>query len=112
MLRKKKTQRHLPRPLYGGNTRRRGMLSKTLQRKKERKKKETQGTARKNNQPTLQRPARAPSLQGIKSAVGQIERYVFRVTHTTHFCYTSTGPLLLLFSFCFLNTTMPTDDEN
>ena len=27
------------------------------------------------------------------------------------FCYTSTGPLLLLF-FCFLTTTMPTDDEN
>ena len=49
---------------------------------------------------------------GEESTVGQIERYVFRVTHTTHFCYTSTGPLLLLFFFCFLNTTMPTDDEN
>ena len=34
---------------------------------------------------------------GEQSTVGQIERYVFRVTHTTHFCYTSTGPLHLLF---------------
>ena len=27
------------------------------------------------------------------------------------FCYTFTGPLLLFF-FCFLTTTMPTEDEN
>ena len=79
-------------------------------RRRYRKKKDTQGTTRKNNQPTPQRPAHALSLQGEKSAVGQIERYVFRITHTTHFCYTSTGPLLLLF-FYFLSMTMPTDDE-
>ena len=34
---------------------------------------------------------------GEEITVGQIERYVLRVTHATHFCYTSTGPLILLF---------------
>ena len=43
--------------------------------------------------------------------MGQIERYVFYISHITHFCCTSTGPLRLLFS-CFLATTMPTDDAN
>ena len=43
--------------------------------------------------------------------MGQIERYVYRISHITHFCYTSTGPPLLLF-FCFLATPMPTNDEN
>ena len=64
-----------------------------------------------HTQPTPQWPAQALSLQGEKCVVGQIERYVFRISHITHFCYTSTERLLLLF-FCFLATTMPTDDKN
>ena len=43
--------------------------------------------------------------------MGQIEGYVFRITHTTHFYHTSTGALLLPFYY-FLTTIMPTDDEN
>ena len=84
------------------------MLSKTLRKKKG----ETQGTTRKNNQPTPQKTCTRSLSTGEESTMGQIERYIFRVTHTTHFCYTSTGPLLLLFFFCFLNTTMPTNSEN
>ena len=78
----------------------------------ERKKRETQGTTRKDNQPIPQKTCTPSFSTGEDSTVGQIERYVFRVTHTTHFCYMSTGPLLLLFFYCFLNTTMPTDDEH
>ena len=83
------------------------MLSKTLRKRK----KKTQGTTRKHNQPTPPKTCTRSLSTGEESAVGQIERYVFRVTHTTHFCYMSTGPLLLLFFFCSLNTTMPTDDK-
>ena len=63
-------------------------------------------------QPTNPPKTRTRSLStGEGRAVGQIERYVFRVTHTTHFCYTSTGPLLVPSFFCLLNTTKPTDNE-
>ena len=37
--------------------------------------------------------------------MGQKERYVLRITHATHFCYASTGPLLLLFETCRRPTT-------
>ena len=103
------------------------MLSKTLQ-----KKKETQGTTRNESKyvkkkqnhkrrgrtatpaphrPNPQGPAHALSLQGKKRAGGQMERYVFCISHITHFCYTSTRPLLLPF-FCSLATTVLIDDEN
>ena len=98
MLRKKKTQRRLPRPLYRGNARQRGVLSKTLWKKK---KEETQGTTRKNNQKTCTRSFST----GEKNTVGQKERYVLRITHATHFCYASTGPPLLLFEPCRRPTT-------
>ena len=62
----KKKQRRIPRPLHEENARQKGMLSKTLRKKKE-KKRETQGTTHKNKQPTPQRPARALFLQGEKA---------------------------------------------
>ena len=65
-----------------------------------------------HTQPTPQRPAHALSLQGEKCAVGQIERYVFRITHNTHFCYTSTGPLLCFSSAFWSRPCQPTTRTN
>ena len=42
---------------------------------------------------------------GEENTVGQKERYVLRITHAMHFCYASTGPLLLLFEPCRRPTT-------
>ena len=44
------------------------------------------------------------------SVVGQKERYVLRITQATHFCYASTGPLLLLFEPCRRPTKQPRYD--
>ena len=108
MLRKKKKQNGAFHALSIGETQGKEVC---YRRRHGKKKGETRHNTQK--QPTNPPKTCTHSLStGEESTVGQIERYVFRVTHTTHFCYTSTGPLLLLFSFCFLNTTMPTDDEN
>ena len=81
---KKKARKRLPRPLYRGNARQRGVLSKTLQKGKKGGE-ETQSTTRKNNQPTKKKKktcARSFST-GEENTVGQIERYVTRITHTS-----------------------------
>ena len=69
------------------------------------KKEETQGTTRKNNQPTPQKTCARSFSTGEENTVGQKERYVLRITHATHICHASTGPLLLLFEPCLRPTT-------
>ena len=77
-------------------------------RRRYRKKKRGETRHNTQKQPTNPPETCTRSLSiGEESTVGQIERYVFRVTHTTHFCY-----ILQDLFFYFLNTTMPTEDEN
>ena len=93
----KKKQRRLSRPLYGENTRQRGMLSKTLGEKK----RETQGTTRKNNQPTPQKACtRSLSTGGKKRGVTNREVCITRYSYHTfllHVYRTSSIAFLLLF---------------
>ena len=60
--------------------------------------------AKTTNQPPKKTCAHSFST-GEENTVGQKERYVIRITHATHFCYASTGPLLLLFEPCRRPTT-------
>ena len=70
------------------------MLSKT-----QRKKKKKGGDTKHNTQKKKKGTSARSFSTGEENMVGQKERYVLRITHATHFCYASTGPLLL----CFLN---------
>ena len=84
---------------------RRGMLSKT-----QREKKKTRGRrhkpqhAKKNKKKTKRTCARSFST-GEENMMGRKDRYVLRITHATHLCYASTGPLLLPFETCRRPTT-------
>ena len=81
---------------------RRGMLSET-----QREKKKTKGRRHKTQHAKKKKKrtcARSFST-GEENMMGQKERYVLRITHATHFCYASTGPLLLPFETCRRPTT-------
>ena len=94
---KKQKQRRLPRPLYRENARQSGMLSKTL---RERKRKHKVQHAKTTNQPP--KGLHTLSLyRGTKARSGKWRGMYIRITHTTHFCYTSTGPLLCFSSSAF-----------
>ena len=97
----------LPRPLYRENARQRAMLLRTLRRKKK-------GGTRHNTQKQPTNPPKActRSLSTGRKMRSGTNREVCISHYAYHtFCYTSTGPLLLLF-FCFLTTAMPTENEN
>ena len=81
------------------------MLSKTQEKKKQKinTREGTQNTTRKKKK-TKRTCARSFST-GEENMMGQKERYVLRITHATHFCYASTGPLLLPFETCRRPTT-------
>ena len=107
VTKKTKKQRRLQRPLYRENARQRGMLSRRLRK---RKKKSTRHNTKK--QPTNPPKACTRPLSTGGKKRGGMNREVCILHYAYHaFCYTSTGPLLLLF-FCFLTTTMLTDDKN
>ena len=103
MLRKKKKHKGAFHALSIGETQGKEVCYR--RRYGEKKKEETQGTTRKNNQPTPQKTCTRSLSTGEENTVGQKERYVLRITHATHFCYASTGPLLLLSEPCRRPTT-------
>ena len=113
MLREKKKHKGTFHALSIGETQGKEVCYRRHYGKKGKGKKKGNTRHNTQNQPTNPPKTCTGSLStGEESTVGRMERYVFRVTQTTHFCYTSTGPLLLVFFFCVLNTTMPTDDED
>ena len=68
-------------------------------RRNEKEKKKGGNTKHNTQKKKKKRTCARPFSTGEENMVEQKERYVLRIKHATHFCYASTGPLLL----CFLN---------